>query len=269
MDHCRRLSARRAARLARKGRARRAPALHPPARDVQPRRRQEPPAGAIAPEPTLAAVPSRRSMALRAPLLEPRLAIAHDRLRERDSRRDRRDLGLAGVRHTPGSNPASLGAARPFRVHQDEFARIRAVSADDPGRPAFAGLLSPVVAGRDRLFRPWASLIRKRSQVRVLDRPLAGIQEIAAFAQLSGFRLLKHRRSFGTPGGHNGATSVACEAKSAPGFASPSGRRRLRERRPPRRQGTGRRARKVRRDGSWPGDATSTLSGRRRAASAT
>jgi hypothetical protein len=175
MDHRRRLSARRAARLARKGRARRASAPDPPAPDVQPRRRQELAGGAVGPEPTLAAAPSRRRMALRAPLLEPHLAIAHDRLQERDSRRDRRDLGLAGVRHTPGSNPTSLGAARPFRVHHDEFARSRAVSADDPGRPAFAGLLRTFVAGRDRLFRPWASLIRKRSLVRVQDRPLPAL----------------------------------------------------------------------------------------------
>jgi hypothetical protein len=151
-------------------------------------------------------------MALRAPLLEPRLAIAHDRLRERDSGRHRRDLGLAGVRHTPGSNPTSLGAARPFRVHHDEFARIRAVSADDGGRPAFAGLLWTFVAGRDRLFRPWASLIRKRSQVRVLDRPLTGIQDFAAFVQLSGFWLCVDRRALGGPWGHHGATSYYRQA---------------------------------------------------------
>ena len=36
-------------------------------------------------------------------------------------------------------------------------------------------------------------LIRKRSQVRVLDRPLAGIQEFAAFTQFSGIWLLEGR----------------------------------------------------------------------------
>ena len=218
VDRRRRLSARRAASLARKGLACRASALHPPARDVQPRRRQEPAGGAIAPEPTLAAAPSRRSMALRAPLLEPRLAIAHDRLRERDSRRHRRDLGLAGVRHTPGSNPTSLGAARPFRVHQDEFARIRAVSADDAGRAAFAGLLWTFVAGRDRLFRPRASLIRKRSQVRVLDRPLAGIQEFAAFEQFSRIWLLEDRHVGVFRGATMGPPAVTGERQSARGF---------------------------------------------------
>ena len=49
-------------------------------------------------------------------------------------------------------------------------------------------------------------LIRKRSQVRVLDRPLAGIQEFAAFAQLSGIWLCVDRRGSGCSKGPYGAT---------------------------------------------------------------
>jgi hypothetical protein len=41
---------------------------------------------------------------------------------------------------------------------------------------------------RGRSRRRSGSLISKRSQVRVLDRPLSGVQESAAFAQCSEFR---------------------------------------------------------------------------------
>jgi hypothetical protein len=47
-------------------------------------------------------------------------------------------------------------------------------------------------------------LIRKRSLVRVLDRPLAGIQEFAAFAQCSGFRAASGSDGLGAPRGHMG-----------------------------------------------------------------
>ena len=56
-------------------------------------------------------------------------------------------------------------------------------------------------------------LIRKRSQVRVLDRPLAGIQKFAAFAQFSRSGCWR----VGTVGVFHGATmgprAVTCEAK--------------------------------------------------------
>ena len=56
-------------------------------------------------------------------------------------------------------------------------------------------------------------LIRKRSQVRVLDRPLAGIQEFAAFTQFSGIWLLEDRCGLGAPRGHMGPPAVTCDAK--------------------------------------------------------
>jgi hypothetical protein len=85
-------------------------------------------------------------------------------------------------------------------------------------------------------------LIRKRSQVRVLDRPLAGIQEFAAFAQWSGIWLRVVGAVWVLQGAIWGHRRLPVRRKSAPGFAPPSGRRGLRERRPPRTEGTGRRA---------------------------
>ena len=86
-------------------------------------------------------------------------------------------------------------------------------------------------------------LIRKRSQVRVLDRPLAGIQEFAAFTQFSGIWLAGGSAwsgcSMGPQWGHR---RLPVRRKSAPGFAPPSGGRRLREPGPPCAEGTGRRA---------------------------
>ena len=73
-----------------------------------------------------------------------------------------------------------------------------------------------------------AFLIRKRSQVRVLDRPSAGIQEFPASAQRSGSWLRVGRRRLGAPMGPYGATG-GTGGKSAHGFALLSGRRRLRE----------------------------------------
>jgi hypothetical protein len=58
------------------------------------------------------------------------------------------------------------------------------------------------------------SLIRKRSQVRVLDRPSAGIQEIAAFAQFSGIWLCVDRRGLGAPRGHMGPSALPAGGKA-------------------------------------------------------
>ena len=50
-------------------------------------------------------------------------------------------------------------------------------------------------------------LIRKRSQVRVLDRPLAGIHEFAAFGQLTGIWVACRLGEFGCSMGPHGAIS--------------------------------------------------------------
>jgi hypothetical protein len=65
-----------------------------------------------------------------------------------------------------------------------------------------------------------------------------------------------------------GPPAVTCETKALLGSRGRSGWRGLRERRPPRTEGTGRRGRNVRLGGWWPGGATSTTSYRRGAASA-
>jgi hypothetical protein len=92
----------------------------------------------------------------------------------------------------------------------------RGATMGPPGCP----LQSPPVPFRRRrriglqgLFASWGDwrgqksfLIRKRSQVRVLDRPLAGIQEFAAFTQFSRIWLAEDRHGRGVPWGHNGAT---------------------------------------------------------------
>ena len=67
-------------------------------------------------------------------------------------------------------------------------------------------------------------LIRKRSQVRVLDRPLAGIQEFAAFAQLTGIWVACRLGEFGCSMGPHGAISITGVRGSARGFTSRSGR---------------------------------------------
>jgi hypothetical protein len=71
-----------------------------------------------------------------------------------------------------------------------------------------------------------ASLIRKRSQVRVLDRPSAGIQEFAAFAQCSGFGTAGRSGDLGRSWGHMGPPAITGGRESAPGFAPPARRRR-------------------------------------------
>ena len=75
---------------------------------------------------------------------------------------------------------------------------------------AFRCALSRGLQGLSASWGDWRGqkvfLIRKRSQVRVLDRPLAGIQEFAAFAQFSRIWLLEGRHGRGVPWGHNGAT---------------------------------------------------------------
>jgi len=99
------------------------------------------------------------------------------------------------------------------------------------GPPACSDQSSPVAFRRCRrralqgLFASWGDwrgqkvfLIRKRSQVRVLDRPSAGIQEFPAFAYFSGFWLLKARGSMGAPWGHMGPPAGYRRRESAPGF---------------------------------------------------
>jgi hypothetical protein len=137
----------------------------------------------------LAAAAAWRRTALRAPLLEPRLAIAHDHLQD-VARGGPYALDWASRRlgHAPRGSPAGSDAARPSRVHQDDFGRLRALAGGDICSGWFAGFLWPFAVACDRLFRPGASLIRKRSQVRVLDRP---------FWDLQGFPAFRTSRSFG------------------------------------------------------------------------
>ena len=75
----------------------------------------------------------------------------------------------------------------------------------------------PVLQGLTASWDDWRGqrvfLIRKRSQVRVLDRPLAGIQEFAAFTQWSGIWPCVDRHGLGVPWGHMGPPSVTCDAK--------------------------------------------------------
>ena len=176
----------------------------PASRDVQTRRRQEAYGGAVELEPMLAAAAAWRRTALRAPLLEPRLAIAHDHLQDVARGGPYADLGLT----PPGAYPR---VAQPDPAQHVHSASTKMTSA---GFARFGGHLvgvfcRPFVASRGRLrslVSPGASLIRKRSQVRVLDRPLAGIQKIAAFTQFSRIWLLEDRHGRGVPWGHNGAT---------------------------------------------------------------
>ena len=56
--------------------------------------------------------------------------------------------------------------------------------------------------------------MRNRSQVRVLDRPLAGIQKFAAFARCSGFRAESESEMVGVlRGAIWGHRLVACDEK--------------------------------------------------------
>ena len=73
--------------------------------------------------------------------------------------------------------------------------------------------LQGLSANRGDWRRQKVFLIRKRSQVRVLDRPLAGIQEFAAFAQFSRIWLLEGRHGRGVRGATMGPRAVTCEAE--------------------------------------------------------
>ena len=99
------------------------------------------------------------------------------------------------------------------------------------GPPACSAQSSPVVfrarrcSGLQGLIASWddwrrqkVSLIRKRSQVRVLDRPLAGIQEFAAFTQFSRIWLLEDRHVGVFRGATMGPPAVTGERQSARGF---------------------------------------------------
>ena len=99
------------------------------------------------------------------------------------------------------------------------------------GPPACSAQSSPVVfrprcctrlQGLSSSWDDWRGqkvfLIRKRSQVRVLDRPSTGIQDFPAYAKFSRIWLLEGRHGRGVPWGHNGATGGYRRRESALGF---------------------------------------------------
>ena len=61
-------------------------------------------------------------------------------------------------------------------------------------------------------------LIRKRSQVRVLDRPSFESRNCLHLTNTLGFGLLKDRHGRGVPRGHMGPPAVTCEAKKRSWF---------------------------------------------------
>ena len=147
-------------------------------------------------------------------------------LRPRDGRARPRTEARRGRRDHAGAQRPASGASGLDRIvgmmsasgSYDALPSNRGRGAT-MGPPACSDQSSPVVFRRRRcsglqgLSASWDDwrgqkvfLIRKRSQVRVLDRPLAGIQEFAAFAQFSRIWLLEDRHGRGVPWGHNGAT---------------------------------------------------------------
>ena len=146
-------------------------------------------------------------------------------LQPRERRARRVEARHPGRDHAGSWRPAS-GASGPDRI----VGMMTATGSYDTmpsngGRGATTGppgcpVQSPPVVFRRRrrgglqgLFASWGDwrgqkvfLIRKRSLVRVQDRPSAGIQKFAAFVQFSRIWLLEGRHGRGVPWGHNGAT---------------------------------------------------------------
>jgi hypothetical protein len=112
-------------------------------------------------------------------------------------------------------------------------------------------------------------LIRKRSQVRVLDRPLAfQFADFPAFDDILGFGALTDRMVEAFHGAIWGHHVLPVWRKSALRFARLARRRRTQGTPSPRTEGTGRRLRDVRLGACWPGRAASSTSCPRAAASA-
>ena len=99
------------------------------------------------------------------------------------------------------------------------------------GPPACSGQSSPVPfrrrlrSGLQGLSSNWDDwrgqkvfLIRKRSQVRVLDRPSTGSRNCLHLNNTLGFGLLKDRHGRGVPRGHDGATGGYLKAKKRSWF---------------------------------------------------
>ena len=119
--------------------------------------------------------------------------------------------GASGVDRIVGVMSAS-GAYDTVPSNRCRGATMGPPACSDQSSPvAFRACCCTCLQGLSSSWDDWrrqkSFLIRKRSQVRVLDRPLAGIQDFAAFVQYSGFWLLKERRGLGAPWGHDGATS--------------------------------------------------------------
>jgi hypothetical protein len=169
----------------------------------------------------------------------------------RCSRRLTRSFTLAAGRHPASERDRIVGTMFASRSHDTMPSNCgrgatmgpRACSRQSPPvafRAHHCRALQGLIASWHDWRRHAASLIRKRSQVRVLDRPLAGIQKFAAVTQLSGFRLCDDRGSLGAPWGHMGPPADTRKAKRAHRFAPLSGGRRLPERCPPRPERTDR-----------------------------
>jgi len=129
---------------------------------------------------------------------------------------------LTGTARASDPPPSGFWSTQtPTRVGRDLEARNSyGTSAEHPGptmpTPEIGVLRNhgPIQVIEGHLL----SLVRKTSQVRVLDRPSAGIQEFAASAQFSGIWLLEDRHGLGAPMGPHGAISITGVRESARGF---------------------------------------------------
>jgi hypothetical protein len=160
------------------------------------------------------------------------------RLQPRDQRARRAEARHPGRDHA-GAERHACGASGSDRI----FAMMSVSRSHDSlpsscgrgatmGPPACSAQSSPVVfrsccctrlQGLSASWDDWRGqkvfLIRKRSQVRVLDRPSAGNQEFAVSAQCSRFRAVSGSDGLGPSWGHTGPPAVYLRRKSARGFA--------------------------------------------------
>jgi hypothetical protein len=167
-------------------------------------------------------------------------------LRSRDRRARRRTEARRGRRHHAGAQqPASRASGLDRIVGMMSASGPHDALASNCGRgattgpPSCSAQSSPVVfrscccmrlQGLTASWHDWRGqkvfLIRKRSQVRVLDRPSAGIQEFPAYEQFSENLAARRSDSQVPSWGHNGATSITGGRESAPGFGPAARRRR-------------------------------------------
>jgi hypothetical protein len=127
--------------------------------------------------------------------------------------------GASGLDRIVGVMSAS-GSYEALSSNRGRGATMGPPACSDQSSPvAFRSCCYTRLQGLSASWDDWRGqkvfLIRKRSQVRVLDRPSTGSRNCLHLNNILGFGLLKDRHGRGVPRGHMGPPAVTCGAKKA------------------------------------------------------